>query len=104
VLLNLAAIGMDALVRGGTLLVGAETRSGMTEIVIRASGPRIAFDATIGQALEGVLPDEDLSGRTAPAHMLHLLVKQERGTLQAVHAPDLLVLGATLPAPTDLIG
>lgn len=104
VLLNLAAIGMDALVRGGTLLVGAETRAGMTEIVIRASGPRIAFDATIGQALEGVLPGEDLSGRTAPAHMLHLLVKQERGTLQAVHAPDLLVLGATLPAPTDLIG
>lgn len=103
VLLNLAAIGMDALVRGGTLLVGAETRAGMTEIVIRASGPRIAFDATIGQALEGVLPQGDLSGRTAPAHMLHLLVKQERGTLQAVHGPDLLVLGATLPAP-DLIG
>ncbi|MEO5706542.1 MAG: histidine phosphotransferase family protein [Alteraurantiacibacter sp.] len=104
VLLNLAAIGMDALIRGGTLLVGAETRSGMTEIVIRASGPRIAFDATIGRALEGQLPTEDLSGRTAPAHMLHLLVKQERGTLQAVHGPDLLVLGATLPAPTDLIG
>ncbi len=103
VLLNLAAIGMDALIRGGTLLVGAETRSGMTEIVIRASGPRIAFDQTIGQALEGVLPQVDLSGRTAPAHMLHLLVKQERGTLQAVHGPDVLVLGATLPAP-DLIG
>lgn len=103
-LLNLAAIGMDALIRGGTLLVGAETRSGMTEIVIRATGPRIAFDATIGQALEGVLPDGDLSGRTAPAHMIHLLVKEQGGSLQAIHGPDMLVLGATLPAPTDLIG
>jgi histidine phosphotransferase ChpT len=103
-LLNLAAIGMDALIRGGTLLVGAETRSGMTEIVIRATGPRIAFDATIGQALEGVLPTGDLSGRTAPAHMIHLLVKEQGGRLQAVHGPDLLVLGAALPAPTDLIG
>lgn len=103
-LLNLAAIGMDALVRGGTLLVGAETRGGMTEIVIRATGPRIAFDATIGQALEGVLPDGDLSGRTAPAHMIHLLVKEKGGSLQAIHGPDMLVLGATLPAPTDLIG
>jgi histidine phosphotransferase ChpT len=103
-LLNLAAIGMDALIRGGVLLVGAETRSGMTEIVIRATGPRIAFDATIGQALEGVLPDGDLSGRTAPAHMIHLLVKEQGGSLQAIHGPDMLVLGATLPAPTDLIG
>lgn len=103
-LLNLAAIGMDALVRGGTLLVGAETRGGMTEIVIRATGPRIAFDATIGQALEGVLPDGDLSGRTAPAHMLHLLAREQGGALQAVHGPDMLVLGATMPAPTDLIG
>lgn len=103
-LLNLAAIGMDALVRGGVLLVGAETRGGMTEIVIRATGPRIAFDATIGQALEGVLPTGDLSGRTAPAHMLHLLAKEQGGKLQAVHGPDMLVLGATMPAPTDLIG
>lgn len=103
-LLNLAAIGMDALVRGGTLLVGAETRGGMTEIVIRATGPRIAFDATIGQALEGALPQGDLSGRTAPAHMLHLLAKEQGGSLQAVHGPEMLVLGAILPAPTDLIG
>jgi histidine phosphotransferase ChpT len=103
-LLNLAAIGMDALIRGGTLLVGAETRGGMTEIVIRATGPRIAFESTIGQALEGVLPTGDLSGRTAPAHMIHLLVKEQGGSLQAVHEPEMLVLGATLPAPTDLIG
>jgi histidine phosphotransferase ChpT len=103
VLLNLAAIGLDALVRGGTLLVGAESRGGMTEIVIRATGPRIAFDTTIGQALDGVLDAGELSGRTAPAHMVRLLVEHEKGALQAVQGPDMLVLGATLPAP-DLIG
>lgn len=104
VLLNLAAIGMDALVRGGTLKIGAETVSGMTEIVVFATGPRIAFDATVGQALDGTLPQGDLSGRTAPAHMVHLLVQDQGGSLQVVHGPDKLVLGATLPAPTDLIG
>ena len=41
-LLNLAAIGIEALVRGGTLEVGAELRDGASEIVVRASGPRIA--------------------------------------------------------------
>jgi len=103
VLLNLAAIGMDALVRGGTLLVGAEMRGGMTEIVVRASGPRIAFDATVGQALEGTLPAADLSGRTAPAHMIRLLAAEQGGTLQFARGDDALVLGAALPAP-ELIG
>ena len=107
VLLNLASIGLDSLVRGGILAIGAEMRDGpngkMTEIAVRASGSRVAFDATIGTALDGTLDPAELSGRTAPAHMVHLLVAQERGTLQVAHAPDVLVLGATLPAP-DLIG
>lgn len=103
VLLNLAAIGMDALVRGGVLAVGAETRGGFTEIAVRAAGARVTFDPTIGQALQGTLDPAELSGRTAPAHMIQLLIAQQGGTLQFAHAPDALVLGVTMPAP-DLIG
>src|SRR5690606_1053156 len=51
VLLNLASIAIDALVRGGSLAVGAERRGGATEIAVRASGPRVAFDTNIGKAL-----------------------------------------------------
>ncbi len=107
VLLNLAAIGLDSLVRGGTLAVGAEMRGApggkVTEIAIRASGNRVAFDATIGKALDGSLDPAELSGRTAPAHMVHLLVEQQGGTLQVAHVPEALVVGVTMPAP-DLIG
>jgi histidine phosphotransferase ChpT len=103
VLLNLAAIGMDSLVRGGVLAVGAETRNGMTEIAIRAGGTRVAFDPVIGQALEGTLDPSELSGRTAPAHMIQLVLQQQGGAVQFAHTPEMLVLGATLPAP-DLIG
>ena len=70
VLLNLAAIAIDALVRGGTLVVGAERRDGATEIAVRAAGQRVAFDANIGKALEGSLSERELSGRTAPAQPL----------------------------------
>src|SRR5690349_5352232 len=35
-LLNLALIGLEALVRGGTLAIGAELREGASEIVVRA--------------------------------------------------------------------
>jgi hypothetical protein len=62
VLLNLASIAIDALVRGGTLAVGAERRDGATEIAVRAAGPRVAFDGNIGKALDGSLPVRELSG------------------------------------------
>lgn len=103
VLLNLASLGLDALVRGGVLAIGAETRGGMTEIAIRASGTKIAFDENIGKALDGSLPESELSGRTAPAHMIRLLVEEKGGQLQYARNAEALVMGATMPAP-ELIG
>ncbi|WP_120716291.1 histidine phosphotransferase family protein [Tsuneonella amylolytica] len=97
VLLNFAQMGLDALVRGGTLDVGAESRGGASEIVVRAVGPRIAFDETIGRALEGSLPAGELSSRTAAAHMLSLVARQAGGGLQYMLSADALVLGAVLP-------
>ena len=103
-LLNLAAIGLDALVRGGTLAIGAERSGGNTEIVIRAEGPKVAFDDTIGLALAGQLDKTDLSGRTAPAHMLFLLAQEKGGRIQSALTADALILGAVLPDTSDLIG
>ena len=97
VLLNFAQIGLDALVRGGTLEIGAESRDGASEIVVRAAGPRIAFDETIGRALEHRLDPGELSSRTAAAHMLALLARQAGGGLQYMLSDDALVLGAVLP-------
>lgn len=104
VLLNLAAIGIDALVRGGELKVGAETRGGQTEIVIAATGKKVVFDETIGAALNGKLATAELSGRTAPAHMVHLLLQDEGGRIQVAHAEDRLIIGVTMSAPEGLIG
>ena len=104
VLLNFAQIAVDALVRGGTLMVGAERRHGACEIVVRASGPKIAFDETLGQALEGTLAAHDLSSRTAAAHMIRLLAEECGGALQYVLSDDALVLGAVLPEGEGLIG
>ena len=104
VLLNFASMALDALVRGGTLDIGAEMRGGNSEIVVRAAGPKIAFDETIGKALEGNLPTEELSSRTAPAYMLSLLAEKSGGGLQYQLADDALVLGAVIPGPDGLIG
>lgn len=104
VLLNLAHMAIDALVRGGTLDIGAEMTGGNTEIVVRAEGPKIAFDETIGEALHGDLPLAELSGRTAPAYMIAQLARKAGGGLQYQLTGDALVLGAVLPQPEGLIG
>lgn len=104
VLLNFAQIAVDALVRGGTLVVGAERRDGNCEIVVRAAGPKVAFDEVLGHALEGTLAASELSSRTAAAHMIHLLAVERGGALQYMLEEGALVLGAVMPEGGDLIG
>ena len=97
VLLNLALIAIDALVRGGTLDIAAEAKNGTSEIVVRASGARVVFDSVIGQALDGSLPPGELSSRTAPAVMIQQLAAEAGGGIQIHHGADALVMGAVLP-------
>ncbi len=104
VMLNLAQIGLDALIRGGTMDVGAEMRDGNVEIVVRSNGDRIAFDETIGQALQGDLPASELSSRTAAAHMICLVAEELGGGLQYKLTDNALVMGAVLPQPSGMIG
>ena len=104
VLLNLAQIALDALVRGGTLDIGAEKRDGNFEIVARATSEKIAFDETIGRALQNELSDEEISSRTAAAHMIALVAEETGGALQYQIADGALVLGAVIPEPEGMIG
>lgn len=97
VLLNFALIAIEALVRGGTLEIAAEMRGTLCEIAVRATGPRIAFDATVGRALAGDLMASELSSRTAPAAMLHQLATDAGGELQYALTDDALIMGAALP-------
>jgi len=104
VMLNLAHIALDALIRGGTLDIGAELQGGNVEIVVRASGDRIAFDDNIGRALQGELAPGELSSRTAAAHMIATLAEEMGGGLQYKKTDTSLVMGAVLPQPEGMIG
>lgn len=97
VMLNFALIALDALVRGGTIDIAADLRESASELVVRASGARIAFDPDIGRALEGELAPHELSSRTAPAAMVRELAESLGGTVRHVVDEQALVLGAELP-------
>ena len=104
VMLNLSHIALDALIRGGNLDIGAELNGKNVEIVVRASGDRIAFDEAIGRALEGNLAPGELSSRTAAAHMIAMLAEEMGGGLQYKKTDTSLLMGAVLPQPEGMIG
>lgn len=99
VLLNLALIAGDALVRGGRLDIGAEEEEGRVEIVLRGEGPRMILDEELRTALIGAPADTVITPRAAAAFMASELVRQGGGTIQ-VSEPDegTLLFGATILA------
>ena len=95
VLLNLVLIANDALVRGGKLHVGAELQDGEQEIVIHANGPRVIFDETVRDTLEGKMAASQIDSRTAAAWMVHSLCVQNSGSVQIAKPSETeLVVGA----------
>lgn len=99
VLLNLALIAGDALVRGGRLDIGAEQTANGTEMVVRAEGPRLVLDPELRQALEGRTGADEVTPRAAAAWLASELTRQAGGSIQ-VSAPEdpFVMFGATLRA------
>ena len=97
VLLNLALIAGDGLVRGGRLDVGAEKTADGTEIVVRAEGPRLVLDPELRKALLGETPEESLTPRAAAAWLVHKIAKDTGGAIQVSELGEpFLLFGAAL--------
>jgi histidine phosphotransferase ChpT len=102
VLLNLAMIANEALVRGGQLDIGAEAAGGRIEIVVRIEGQRIILDPELRAMLTGGLAASALVSRTAAAYMIHELVAGSGGSDGSVMisepAPNVMIFGAVMVA------
>ena len=97
-LLNLALLAGDALVRGGRLDVGAEARDGVIELVIRADGPRILLDPALRETLANGANGGAVEPRAAGAWLAHNLAAEAGGAVQLSDpASAVLLIGATLP-------
>jgi len=96
-LLNLAMLAGDALVRGGRLDVGAERHDGGLELAVRAEGPRIMLDPALRETLAKG-GDGPIEPRAAGAWLAHQLVADAGGSVQLSDpASDALMIGARLP-------
>jgi histidine phosphotransferase ChpT len=98
-LLNLALIAGDALVRGGRLDVGAEQADGKLEIVIRAEGPRILLDPALRETLAEGNSNGSVEPRAAGAWLAHELAVEAKGEIRLSDpSAEVLMIGATLAA------
>jgi histidine phosphotransferase ChpT len=97
-LLNLALLAGDALVRGGRLDVGAEDGGDALELVIRAEGPRILLDPSLRETLGKGSAGGTVEPRAAGAWLAHSLAAEAGGSIQLSDPSDeVLLIGATLP-------
>jgi len=98
-LLNLALIAGDALVRGGRLDVGAEASERSLELAIRAEGPRILLDPVLRQTIATGSSDGTVEPRAAGAWLAHELAAQAGGEIRLSDpADEVLMIGVTLPS------
>jgi len=96
-LLNLALIAGDALVRGGRLDVGAESDGEAIELVIRGEGPRVLLDPLLRDTLTKGIGDGPVEPRAAGAWLAHELASEGGGTIQlSAPADELLIIGARI--------
>ena len=97
-LLNLAMIAGDALVRGGRLDVGAERHNGSLEMVIRAEGPRILLDPKLRETIANGHSGGEVEPRAAGAWLAHTLAAEAGGSIRLSDPADAaLLIGVTLP-------
>jgi histidine phosphotransferase ChpT len=96
-LLNLALLAGDALVRGGRLDVGAERGRGTIELAVRAEGPRILLDPVLRDTL-ATGGGGMIEPRAAGAWLAHSLAAEGGGSLRLSDpTSDVLMIGATIP-------
>ena len=97
-LLNVALLAGDALVRGGRLDVGAEHNGQDLELVIRGEGPRILLDPTLRETLARGSSGGTVEPRAAGAWLAHSLIAEAAGTIRLSDPSDeVLLIGVTLP-------
>jgi len=96
-LLNLALLAGDALVRGGRLDVGAELQNDLIELAVRGEGPRILLDPALRETLENGASGP-VEARAAGAWLAHSLIEEAGGSIQlSPPGSEALMIGARLP-------
>lgn len=99
-LLNLALIASDGLIRGGTLLVEMRQPNDRYIVKVTAIGERFILADELKTALTSKVADEELTPRTAPSQLAYEIAATQDGAITVKKdADDNTVFATDLLAP-----
>jgi len=99
-LLNLMMLAVQAVPRGGEIIIGVKETSDATNLNIAATGPRSRLDAGIERSLAGKAPEEGFDGRTIQPFYAGMMAREMQGTVSSSVVDETVNFKAHIPTTT----
>jgi len=82
-LLNLTMLAVQAVPRGGDVVISAAETGGATTLNLAAKGPKSRLDANVEKTLMGKAPEDGFDGRTIQPFYAGMIARELKGSASA---------------------
>ena len=96
-LLNLTMLAVQAVPRGGDVVITASETSGSTTLSLAATGPKSRLDANVEKTLAGKAPEDGFDGRTIQPFYAGMIARELKGSVTALIDSETVNFTAHIP-------
>lgn len=96
-LLNLTMLAVQAVPRGGNVVIRANQASGATTVHLAATGPKSRLDANVEKTLAGKAPEDGFDGRTIQPFYAGMIARELKGSVTAMVDGETVNFTAHIP-------
>jgi len=97
-LLNLTMLAVQAVPRGGEIVISANDVSGTTTLHLAATGPKSRLDANVEKTLKGKAPEDGFDGRTIQPFYAGMIARELKGSVTTLVDGETVNFNAHIPA------
>ena len=96
-LLNLVMLAVQAVPRGGDVVISATEANGATTVSLAATGPKSRLDANVEKTLAGKAPEDGFDGRTIQPFYAGMIARELKGSVTALVEGETVNFTAHIP-------
>lgn len=97
-LLNLVMLAVQAVPRGGNVIISATDSGGVITVSLAATGPKSRLDANVEKTLAGKAPEDGFDGRTIQPFYAGMIARELKGSVTAGVDEETVTFTAKIPA------
>lgn len=97
ILLNLVMLAVQAVPRGGNIVIAATDHGNATQLRLAATGPKSRLEPAIEATLSGKAPEDGFDGRTIQPFYTGMIVRELKGTAAASIDGESVTFTAVIP-------